>query len=276
MNKFFKNIFDKKNRGSSLTTVIIVVAFMSILATISLYISGANIKMKLADYSTKKTFYYAEEVVELFETTIVKDVSNAADQACKISGCKYIELGASSNRQGFYYDNFQKCFESEWANHWYSPSETLSQDDAVKKEIEELFPGASYVRNSYNKGTAKFTITLNGQTLYCTLNMGSNDSSEANLLNNGYFAYSESLDSSKYKYKEGVVSEYYIMNLDITVSDKPETDKAGYVSHIITSFKITPPAVNWSENTSLLDTDGSTITSVDFSDTVSYYDWTKE
>lgn len=294
MVKFLQRLYNRRNRGSSLTTIIIVCAFISILATVSLYISGVNAKMKAADYSTKKVFYNAEEVVELFETALVQDVSAAADEAYKSSGCRYIELQEATNRTGFYYDNFKDSFKDAWEAHWKSTS-TTDETDLVKKGIGELFPSATYtvgenvvvvssgaqnITYSETTGVTTFEITLNGQKLYCTINAGAN-STQSELLGEGRFAYIHSLDMSKCGYSDdtkSTITSYQIVNLDLTVTNASASDTSGYTSHIITSFKITPPAVNWSEDTAIVEdtAEAAVISSVDFAKSVSYINWSKE
>ena len=46
----------QKNKGSTLITVIVVVAFISILATIMLYLAGENYKTKVYDLKAKEGF----------------------------------------------------------------------------------------------------------------------------------------------------------------------------------------------------------------------------
>ena len=52
------------NKGSALVTVVIVIAFITILATLILYLSVMNFQMKANDYRTKESFYGAEIPLE--------------------------------------------------------------------------------------------------------------------------------------------------------------------------------------------------------------------
>lgn len=67
----------QSNSGSAIVTVLVVVTFITILATIMLYVSGSNFQMKVADYRTKESFYYAETPVEEFRAQLVEDVQDA-------------------------------------------------------------------------------------------------------------------------------------------------------------------------------------------------------
>ena len=50
----------QNNAGSAIVTVLVVVTFVTILATVLLYISGMKFQMKVADYRTKESFYQAK------------------------------------------------------------------------------------------------------------------------------------------------------------------------------------------------------------------------
>lgn len=52
------------NDGAALVTVIVVITFISILATVILYSSGMNFAMKTTDIKTKVSFYDAETAME--------------------------------------------------------------------------------------------------------------------------------------------------------------------------------------------------------------------
>lgn len=54
----------RNNAGSAIVTVLVVVTFITILATVLLYISGMNFQMKVTDYRTKESFYQAEVLAE--------------------------------------------------------------------------------------------------------------------------------------------------------------------------------------------------------------------
>ena len=68
--KDLKKYIKEYNKGSTLVTVVVVVAFMSILATIILYLAGENYKTKAIDQKTKDSFYDAEVVVEQIKTQL--------------------------------------------------------------------------------------------------------------------------------------------------------------------------------------------------------------
>lgn len=69
------------DRGSALVIAIVVIAFISILTTILLYLAGMNYQMKATDYNTKVSFYGAEVPMEELRTLMVLDVAEASEKA---------------------------------------------------------------------------------------------------------------------------------------------------------------------------------------------------
>lgn len=65
----------KDQRGSALVTVMIMVGFISILATTLMYVSGMNYRMKVADNKIKTSFYNTEESVDEIRANVVILVS---------------------------------------------------------------------------------------------------------------------------------------------------------------------------------------------------------
>lgn len=103
-----------KNRGSAIVTVLVVVAFMTILATIMLYISGSNFQMKVADYHTKESFYQAEIPVEELRAQLVEDVQLAFVKAYTAAASEYSSLGDAQNSE----DNYRRIFCEEMNKIW--------------------------------------------------------------------------------------------------------------------------------------------------------------
>lgn len=69
------------NEGSSLVTVIVVVAFICVLGTIILYVAGSNYLMKLTDRRNKENFYKAETAMEEVKAGLALVASEASAQA---------------------------------------------------------------------------------------------------------------------------------------------------------------------------------------------------
>ena len=69
------------NSGSAIVTVIVVVAFISILATTILYVSGMNFYMKMTDLHTKESFYEAETALEEIKAFLMTEAAEAGREA---------------------------------------------------------------------------------------------------------------------------------------------------------------------------------------------------
>ena len=82
MNKFklFSKI-KKDNKGSALIVCIIVLLFVSILATVILYMSGVNYRMKKVDSYSKHAFYSAEEPLERIQSNLLIPISVALNNS---------------------------------------------------------------------------------------------------------------------------------------------------------------------------------------------------
>lgn len=67
-------------KGSALVSVIVVIAFISILATTLLYVSTVNFQMKMDDNKIKVSFYDAEEPLDMIRANFVKMVSKTESE----------------------------------------------------------------------------------------------------------------------------------------------------------------------------------------------------
>jgi len=93
--KMMKKKFELKklnNKGSALVVVVIVIAFITILATLILYLSVMNFHMKGNDYRTKVSFYGAEEPLEELRACLAVDFANACDKSYKAVLVQYGNL----------------------------------------------------------------------------------------------------------------------------------------------------------------------------------------
>ena len=66
------------NKGSTLITVIVAIAFVTILASIILGTTVVNVRMKGIDRRTKDDFYYAERSLNDIYTGIGQELANIA------------------------------------------------------------------------------------------------------------------------------------------------------------------------------------------------------
>lgn len=94
------------NSGSAMLTVILVVGFLTILATTLLYITGMNFQIKQADYRNKKNFYSGEMGLEQIRAELMKDVSEAGAEAYKKVLVQFVTLGTPDIRKMEYNREF--------------------------------------------------------------------------------------------------------------------------------------------------------------------------
>lgn len=104
------------NTGSAIVTILVVVAFLTILATVMLYISGANYQMKVTDYRTKESFYQAETPVEELRAQLVKDTQAAFAEAYTAAMSEYSSMGDAATREANYRQLFCDAMNRIWKN----------------------------------------------------------------------------------------------------------------------------------------------------------------
>lgn len=78
-----RNLAEKKtyNKGFSLFTVIVAIAFVGILGMLVIYIAIANFNMKVTDLKGKDSFYTAEQAIEEIRVGLQEEVGDAMSEA---------------------------------------------------------------------------------------------------------------------------------------------------------------------------------------------------
>lgn len=104
----------QNNAGSAIVTVLVVVTFITILATVMLYISGLNFQMKVTDYRTKESFYEAEIPVEELRAQLAKDMQIAFAKAYTAAMSEYSGLGDEGTREANYRQRFCDELDKIW------------------------------------------------------------------------------------------------------------------------------------------------------------------
>lgn len=102
------------NRGSALLTTILVVGFLTILATTLLYITGMNFQIKQADYQNKKNFYTGETGLEEIKAKLMQDASEATVEAYNNVSMRYVTLSTANLRQLEYNKAFVESLQKVW------------------------------------------------------------------------------------------------------------------------------------------------------------------
>ena len=105
-NKIIKN-----DKGAALIVCIIILLFVSILATVILYISGINYRMKKADYNTKMSFYAAEEPLERIQSNMIIPVSEALNNAFVTTNSVYAANNTFDAKRKEFYIQFAKEYK---------------------------------------------------------------------------------------------------------------------------------------------------------------------
>ncbi len=141
------------NTGSAIVTVLVVVAFMTILATIMLYVSGLNFQMKVVDYRTKESFYYAETPLEEIRAQLVEDVQVAFSRAYAETISEYASWGGNAE------DHYRQLFFKEMDVIWKSRCGTdadgnIEWENGIRNIVQiSIVPGDIWeVKVSKTKG----------------------------------------------------------------------------------------------------------------------------
>lgn len=126
----------KNNAGSAIVTVLVVVAFMTILATIMLYVSGSNFQMKVADYRTKESFYYAETPVEELREQLIEDVQVAFVKAYSSVVAEYPNLRTVENVESSYRRLFCEEMNKIWAQRCGSVDGNVQWKNGIESVVQ--------------------------------------------------------------------------------------------------------------------------------------------
>ena len=113
MRLIFKELkkIKKDNKGSALIVSIIVLLFVSILATVILYMAGVNYRMKKAELNTTISFYSGEETLERFQSNLIVPVSESLNNAYGRANAHYADLGSDDERRRLFYSEFAIDFK---------------------------------------------------------------------------------------------------------------------------------------------------------------------
>ena len=117
------------NQGAALVTVIVIVSFISILATVILYSSGMNFTMKTTDIKTKISFYDAETAAEQLKAYFAGEASKAFETAYAdtLTHCGiYVDAtGREAYFKNAYFNALQESLTDEFNAFNVSTTETM-------------------------------------------------------------------------------------------------------------------------------------------------------
>lgn len=97
-----------------MVTMIVVVLFITILATTLLYVSGMNFQIKQTNYRNQKSFYSGESSLENIRAQLLVDVSDAAATAYQSVCAEYVTLDTGDSRKWEYHHRFIDALRDEW------------------------------------------------------------------------------------------------------------------------------------------------------------------
>lgn len=122
------------NKGASLILVIVVVAFISILATTILYIAGSNFITKSTDRKTKENFYEAETAIEEIKAGFILMAAEAADKAYMKTVVEYSSdpFTRAYNYQEYYFEELDNMWKAK-KNNPAAPKKYL---DLVREMVD--------------------------------------------------------------------------------------------------------------------------------------------
>lgn len=107
------------NKGAALVSVLVVTAFITIIATTLLYMSAQNYQMKQTDYQNKQSFYGAERAVDELKNVLIDDVQEAYKAAYEDTAKNFLKLGDAVSRkehyQAAYIDKLQEIWDTRLA-----------------------------------------------------------------------------------------------------------------------------------------------------------------
>ncbi|MDE5952147.1 MAG: hypothetical protein K2H12_11265 [Acetatifactor sp.] len=158
----------QNNAGSAIVTVLVVVTFITILATVMLYISGLNFQMKATDYRTKESFYQAEIPVEELRSQLVKDMQIAFAKAYTAAMSEYAGLGNKENREASYRQHFCDELNKIWKERCglIADSNNLDWGEGIRKVVQPAADGGYWsVKVAEASGWDTSRAVSNGQVI---------------------------------------------------------------------------------------------------------------
>ena len=141
INKEKSRLKKLNNKGSALVTVVIVIAFITILATLILYLSVMNFQMKANDYRTKASFFGAEIPLEEIRVQMAIDMSVACEKAYANIMAQYDVVGDGAARKLAYNGEVLEEVKTIWNDRakYIDPSGNVAYDwaQAIRTALQD-------------------------------------------------------------------------------------------------------------------------------------------
>ncbi len=244
MRRFFRKL---DNSGAALVTAVIVLAFVSILATTIIYLAGSNYRRKLSDRNTRASFYETEEPAEALLAAMTQISSGSIQYAFEHTMRNY----SSESSEAARLDAFEASFFEEFEREWDAIFNPGGNDLAAQIEALTGYP----VYNT--EADAIAAVTDSGITRYIYLDTPSFSSEFVSCSADGHLGYTQS--SSREHQQRVVLQGVHIVNI-----------KDGYRSEISTDICAEVPALDWfSGDSEMADSQ------IDIADYVYYANWSR-
>ena len=164
----------KDNRGFSLITVILAVAFIAILGLLVLYLALQDFRMKATDIKGKDSFYTAEQALEEIRMGLQQDVGDAMSTA-------YIKVMEAYNKDSQSTDAVmdelrQKDFESTFLSELTAHVRAAGDDGQSALPVGQY--SLDYLRNYVDLDTME-DFYADKETLIVTTSQGKTPSLES-------------------------------------------------------------------------------------------------
>ncbi len=126
------------NKGSAIVTVLIVVLFLSVLATTILYLSSRNYIMKQSERKTVESFYGNETAIEEIKAGFVVMSSEAYKRAYFLSLIMYASnADDEAARRNCFLENYKNCFLQVYNERLNSVGGLGHETDLIKSFVSD-------------------------------------------------------------------------------------------------------------------------------------------
>lgn len=105
----------RDDRGSALVVLLIVTIFLTIIATILIFVTGRSYKARQMNYQSKQNFYESEKALDELKVVLVEVCSESCTKAYEAVLDDYMNLSVQE-RQVKYQKAFVQNMENNWAN----------------------------------------------------------------------------------------------------------------------------------------------------------------
>ena len=258
------------NNGSALLTVIIVITFITILATTLLYMTSMNYQMKQADYQNKQSFYKCETMLDDLKGRLTRDVSMAFQESYKAVMTQYMTLDATARQE-----EFQKAYMEALKDMWTSNKDWESTAphrwDGSSWHHDHSSAPRVVAGGSETEYTAGLKAFMEFDTSVTAYNGDVSGTSDIKWVGDGSGVFITQIDNSVTSVEGGVVTT---VNEKLFVLKGIRTSfvtDAGYSAYILTDLGIKIPKFDFTEISS--ETDVSKIEPVRMSDCIIYMNW---